>query len=175
MFDTSVGTCGMMWTAQFISRFNLPEVTLEATRERLLRSVSAVEAEPVGLALDARDGVLALLETGSADLSTIPVSFGALSPFDISVLETIRSLAPGQTTTYGDIARELGDVALSQAVGAALGRNPVPVIVPCHRVLAANGKLGGFSGGQGLPTKRRLLEIERARTAHERMQPDLFD
>jgi len=175
MFDTPVGVCGMVWTAQSICRFSLPELSPEATRERLLRGVSAVESEPMGLAVDARDGVLALLATGNADLSAIPVSYGALSPFDISVLETIRPLAPGQTTTYGDIARELGDVALSQAVGAALGRNPVPVIVPCHRVLGANGKLGGFSGGQGLPTKRRLLEIERARTRHERMQPDLFD
>jgi methylated-DNA-[protein]-cysteine S-methyltransferase len=68
--------------------------------------------------------------------------------------------------TYGDIASRLGDVGLSRAVGQALGRNPIPIIVPCHRVLAAQGRLGGFSAPGGASTKRRLLEIEGARALH---------
>jgi methylated-DNA-[protein]-cysteine S-methyltransferase len=77
-----------------------------------------------------------------------------------------RAIAPGETLTYGDIAIRLGDVSLSRAVGQALGRNPFAIIVPCHRVLAAGGKPGGFSAAGGVDTKRRLLEIEGARALH---------
>ena len=86
--------------------------------------------------------------------------------FDRRVYAEARSIAPGETRTYGEIAARLGDPGLSRAVGQALGRNPFVIVVPCHRVLAAGGKAGGFSAPGGVETKRRLLEIEGARALH---------
>src|SRR5262250_2974216 len=83
--------------------------------------------------------------------------------FDRRVYEMARTIAPGETLSYGDVATRLGDPAAAREVGQALGRNPFPVIVPCHRVVAAAGKLGGFSAPGGTATKRRLLAIEAAR------------
>jgi methylated-DNA-[protein]-cysteine S-methyltransferase len=91
---------------------------------------------------------------------------GRTPELDRRVYEIARATGPGETTTYGEIATRLGDIGLSRAVGQALGRNPWPLIVPCHRVLAAGGKPGGFSAAGGVTTKRRLLEIEGARGLH---------
>jgi methylated-DNA-[protein]-cysteine S-methyltransferase len=90
----------------------------------------------------------------------------AVPEFEQRVYVETRSIPPGETLTYGDIATRLGDVGLSRAVGQALGRNPFAIVVPCHRVLAAGGKSGGFSAVGGVETKRRLLEIEGARDLH---------
>jgi methylated-DNA-[protein]-cysteine S-methyltransferase len=95
---------------------------------------------------------------------TVPVRFAYGSAFERAVWAQIASIPYGQTRTYGQIARAVGEPGGAQAVGAACGRNPVPVVVPCHRVVAAAGKLGGFGGG--LPRKRRLLQLE-ARVAIE--------
>jgi len=95
---------------------------------------------------------------------TVPVRFTRGSPFERAVWARIATIPYGQMTTYGQIARDLGEPGGAQAVGAACGRNPVPVIVPCHRVVGANGTLVGFGGG--LPRKRQLLTLE-ARVAIE--------
>jgi methylated-DNA-[protein]-cysteine S-methyltransferase len=87
------------------------------------------------------------------------------------IWEIARTIAPGETRSYGDIAAELGDPLLAREVGQAMGANPAPIIVPCHRVLAAGGKIGGFSAHGGIATKRRLLAIESALASGE---PDLF-
>jgi methylated-DNA-[protein]-cysteine S-methyltransferase len=107
-----------------------------------------------------------LLAGERRDLSSAALDMSAVPEFDRRVYIETRSIAPGQTLTYGDIATRLGDVGLSRAVGQALGRNPFPIIIPCHRVLAAGGKTGGFSAPGGTDTKRRLLEIEGARDLH---------
>jgi methylated-DNA-[protein]-cysteine S-methyltransferase len=96
----------------------------------------------------------------------------ALPEFDRRVYEVARGIAPGATLSYGEIAARLGERGLARDVGQALGRNPFPIIVPCHRVLAAGGKAGGFSANGGVTTKLRLLTIERARTSDA---PTLFD
>ena len=95
-----------------------------------------------------------------------------MATFDRRVYEITRTIAAGATLSYGDIAARLGDRGLAREVGQALGRNPFPLIVPCHRVLAAGGKAGGFSANGGVTTKLRLLTIERARTSDA---PTLFD
>jgi methylated-DNA-[protein]-cysteine S-methyltransferase len=92
--------------------------------------------------------------------------------FEARVYAIARAIPPGSVRTYGDIARELGDLAAARAVGQALGRNPWPIVVPCHRVLGADGKVGGFSAPGGADTKLRMLTIERAQTSAE---PSLFD
>ncbi|MEZ5230688.1 MAG: MGMT family protein [Acidimicrobiales bacterium] len=95
-------------------------------------------------------------------LDDLLVDFGDAPAFDRSAWELARTIPPGDVMTYGAMAKRLGQPGGAQAVGGAMGRNPVPLIVPCHRVIAADGKLGGFSANGGTVTKRRLLEIEGA-------------
>jgi len=96
-----------------------------------------------------------------ADLSQIVLDLAGVEQFDRRVADVARAIPAGETLTYGEIATRIGAPGKAREVGAALGRNRFPIIVPCHRVVAANGKLGGFSGPGGPRTKLRLLEIER--------------
>lgn len=105
--------------------------------------------------------VLDHLRTGNGDLDDIPVHL-AVGPFEREVLDLLRTLPPGTTATYGEIARRLGRPGAARAVGNACARNPVPVVIPCHRVVPAAGGVGSYSGGEGPATKRRLLEREGA-------------
>jgi methylated-DNA-[protein]-cysteine S-methyltransferase len=92
----------------------------------------------------------------------IPLDLKRLTPFQLTVLQTARRIPPGTTWTYGQVAHAIGKPKASRAVGQALGRNPVPIVIPCHRVVASDGSLGGYSGGGGLESKRRLLTLEGA-------------
>jgi methylated-DNA-[protein]-cysteine S-methyltransferase len=172
LFDTSIGRCGIAWTARGIAAVQLPEVGEHETRARLLRSrPEAVESLPSGDVQAAIDAITALLRGERIDLSFIPLDVTGVPNFHQRVYDIARTIPPGSTLTYGDIAKRLGDVTLSRAVGQALGRNPFVVIVPCHRVLAAGGKVGGFSAPGGAATKLRMLKIEGV----ELGEPDLFD
>jgi methylated-DNA-[protein]-cysteine S-methyltransferase len=97
-----------------------------------------------------------------ADLSNIQLDMEGVPPFHRRVYEVARAIAPGNTRTYGEIATRLGDPGAARAVGQALGHNPFAPVVPCHRVLAAGGRSGGFSANGGVATKLRMLQIERA-------------
>ena len=92
----------------------------------------------------------------------IPLDLDRLTPFQVTVLQAARSIPPGSVRTYGQIAQAIGSPQASRAVGQALGRNPVPIVIPCHRVIASDGSLGGYSGGGGLRSKRFLLGLEGA-------------
>jgi len=110
------------------------------------------------------DGIVALLEGEDAgDLSEIELDLRAVPAFNAAVYRVARTIPPGETLTYGEIAARLDDPGAARAVGQALGANPIPIIVPCHRVLAAGGRAGGFSAPGGVMTKLKLLEIERRR------------
>lgn len=172
LFDTAIGPCGLVWRGDVIVGAQLPEADAATARRRLLRRFhAAVETEPPPAIAAAIEAVRALLAGGTLDLAGVPVDFAELDPFDRQVLEAARRIPPGRTRTYGQIAAELGQPRAAQAVGAALGRNPIPIIVPCHRVLAAGGKVGGFSAPGGAATKLMLLAIENARVGDE---PTLF-
>jgi methylated-DNA-[protein]-cysteine S-methyltransferase len=108
------------------------------------------------------DRVLALLSGEPIDLSDVPLDFGSAPEFHQRIYEVARTIPPGQTMTYGEIAKRLGVPHESREVGQAMGRNPIAIIMPCHRVLGADGKMGGFSANGGVATKRRILEIEGA-------------
>ena len=110
---------------------------------------------------------MALLSGEDADLRSVQLDLRAQSAFNAAVYELARGIAPGETSTYGEIATRLGDPGAARAVGQALGQNPIPIIVPCHRVLAAGGRAGGFSAPGGVMTKLKLLEIERSRIPFE--------
>ena len=108
------------------------------------------------------DDIIALLRGEARDLSAIALDMAGVPEFDRRVYEVARTIAPGETLSYRDVATRLGDPAAARDVGQALGRNPFPVIVPCHRVVAAGSRLGGFSAPGVATTKRRLLAIEAA-------------
>ncbi len=113
-----------------------------------------------------------LLAGERTDLTRIALDMADVPEFHSAVYGVARTIPPGETLTYGEVAARLGDPGAARAVGQALGQNPFAIVVPCHRVLAANGRSGGFSAAGGVATKLRILSIERARTGGE---PSLFD
>ena len=163
LFDTPIGTCGIAWNAKGIAGFHLPLPTAESTRSRLQqRWKGAAESAPPPGVQRVIDRVLALLDGEAIDLTDVPVDLTDAPEFHRRVYEVARTIPPGRTMTYGEIAKRLGVPQESREVGQALGRNPIAIIVPCHRVLGADGKMGGFSASGGVATKRRILEIEGA-------------
>jgi methylated-DNA-[protein]-cysteine S-methyltransferase len=128
---------------------------------RLLeRARGAVEMPPPRGIRAAVDAIVSLLRGQAVDLSTVALDMDRVPLFSQRVYEVARTISPGATLSYGDIAGRLGNPGAARAVGRALGRNPFPIIVPCHRVLAARGRVGGFSATGGTATKLRLLSIE---------------
>jgi methylated-DNA-[protein]-cysteine S-methyltransferase len=173
LFQTAIGALAVVWGRQGIAGLRLPEVDEATLRRRILRRYpDAAEERPLpGIDLAIRD-MRRLLDGEPVDLSRIALDFTGIPDFDQRVYAIARAIPPGETRTYGEIARQLGDISLSREVGQSLGRNPFPVVVPCHRVLAANGRTGGFSAPAGVTTKLRMLAIERARFG---AAPSLFD
>ena len=162
-FPTALGTCGIAWRTETVVATNLPEVSETALLERLAkRSGAASEGKPPAAVKHAIDAIIELLDGGKTDLRFISCDYGATDAFRIRIYEATREVQPGETTTYGDIAEKLGNKRFAQSVGQAMGRNPLPIIVPCHRVMGTNGKLTGFSASGGIETKLRLLQIEGA-------------
>jgi methylated-DNA-[protein]-cysteine S-methyltransferase len=172
LFDTAIGRCALVWRGGLVIGAALPEASDERARAGLARRFpGAVEAEPPPFAAAAMARIVSLLAGGRTDLGDIEIDPQG-SPFERSVWEAARRIPCGEVRSYGDVAREIGAPGAAQAVGLALGRNPVPIIVPCHRVLAADGRSGGFSAPGGVATKFRILEIEGARRPGE---PELFE
>lgn len=172
-FDTQIGPCGIAWNDRGVRGVQLPEASADATRARLIRRWGAnAEAAPPFDITKVIDAITALMGGAPEDLTFAVLDMHGLEPFACQVYEEARRIPPGETRTYGQIAVALGEKGLSRKVGQALGRNPFAIIVPCHRVLAADGKTGGFSAGGGVATKLRMLSIERARTDPA---PGLFD
>jgi methylated-DNA-[protein]-cysteine S-methyltransferase len=172
-FATPLGACGLAWGARGIVLVVLPEASEGAVRARLRRRLpGASEAPPPPEVRRARAGILALLRGEPVDLADVVLDTGRVPPFDGRVYEVARTIPAGETRGYGEIAARLGDPAWARAVGRALARNPFPLVVPCHRVLAAGGRIGGFSAPGGVAIKRRLLAIESGRAGR---QPKLFD
>jgi methylated-DNA-[protein]-cysteine S-methyltransferase len=173
LFDTAIGRCGIGWGGRGLVCVQLPEAREAATRARVLqRCPDAREASPPPDVRRAIDGIVALLRGEAVDLSSVALDMDRVPSSHRRVYQVARTIPPGATLTYGDVAERIGAPGASRAVGQALGRNPFPIVVPCHRVIAAGGKIGGFSANGGVTTKRRLLSIERA---HADRAPTLFD
>jgi len=172
LFNTALGWFALAWREDGLSAVHLPSSDREAARRGLLRRLpGAEEAEPPAWAAAVIADIELLLAGGKPDFAAAPLDFAQVPDFHARVYEVARAIPPGETLTYGQVAERLGDKSLARDVGQALGRNPWPIVVPCHRVVAAGGKLGGFTAPGGARTKEKLLAIEGAKAA---AQPSLF-
>ena len=147
----------------------LPPHNPETLRRRFPQARESVPTSRIEAVIGA---MVALLSGSRADLSEVELDLSAASDFERQVYAAARAIPVGETRTYGELAAAIGAPEAAQAVGRALGRNPCPIIVPCHRILAADGKSGGFSAPGGASTKLKMLEIEGARRGSE---PELFE
>ncbi len=162
LFDSPIGRCGIAWGERGIAAVQLPEGPEAKARARLARRFpGASEQTMPDEVRHAVDQILSLLRGEASELGAIPLDMEQVPPFHRRVYEMARGIAPGQTVSYGDLAARLGQPGAARAVGQALGKNPFALVVPCHRVLAADGRMGGFSANGGVTTKLRLLSIER--------------
>jgi methylated-DNA-[protein]-cysteine S-methyltransferase len=171
IFDTPIGHCGIAWDGDRIVGVQLPEARVADTEARLHdRFGSAAAATPPPLVQSAIDAIVAALRGEADDLADIPLDLASLPPFRRKVYEVVRTIPAGETMSYGEVAAAVGSPGAARAVGQALGRNPYAIVVPCHRVLAAGGRSGGFSANGGVSTKLRMLAIEGVLPA-DRLQP----
>ncbi|HEX3462449.1 MAG TPA: methylated-DNA--[protein]-cysteine S-methyltransferase [Candidatus Elarobacter sp.] len=172
VFETAIGYCGIAWTDDAIAGAQLPDHDETTTRARMRGRFPGVpEAPPPDHALAAIDAIRALLSGEPRDLSGVVLEMDGVPEFDARVYDVARAIAPGTTLSYGEIAARLGDPGAARAVGRALGNNPFAPIVPCHRVVAADGKMHGFSAPGGVAVKLRMLRGEGWRAN----EPTLFD
>jgi methylated-DNA-[protein]-cysteine S-methyltransferase len=163
LFDTALGRGGIAWGLRGIVGVFLPESDERHTRARIhRRAPRAREGVPPPGVQRAVDGIVALLAGGTSDLTGIPLDLEGVAEFDRRVYAVARTIPPGATLSYGEIAVRLGNPTAARDVAQALGRNPFPLVVPCHRVVAVGGRLGGFSARGGSATKLRLLLVEGA-------------
>ena len=159
VFDTALGAFGIGWTDAGIARLQLPGLAPDALLARLNRD-GATPGEPTRAIASVIDRIEDYAEGEAVDFSDAPLDLRSVSDFNRRCYMLLLETAWGATTSYGALARQMGDVGLSRAVGAAMGANPVPLIIPCHRVLASDGKAGGFSAPGGAEAKRRMLALE---------------
>jgi len=177
VFPTALGHCGLAWTERGIARLQLPGSNADETEKRLqarLTSASTAVPEP-----HTRDviGMITRYFTGDeVDFRPIELDLSGQERFFLDVYEVARQIGWGDTTTYGGIAKTLGcGMERARDVGQAMAKNPVPLIIPCHRVLAAGGRLGGFSAPGGIASKLRMLDLEKGgRSRTDQAQGNLF-
>jgi methylated-DNA-[protein]-cysteine S-methyltransferase len=151
-FDTAIGTCGLAWTDRGVSNVHLP-----GTRnpDRSLQGLPPQIGSVIGR-------IQSLLAGEAVDFSDVQLDIGDVPKFHRAVYQATGAIPFARTRTYGEIAHEIGHPNGAQAVGKALGATPVPIVVPCHRVVGAGGRMVGFSAPGGVEMKRRLLVVEGA-------------
>lgn len=176
-FDTALGRAALAWSDVGLTIVALPAADPSEAGRHVARHAAGVLVGPLDDAPEAaRDAAVrcaAVLDGIPDDLRSLTLDLDGVDEFARAVYDHVRGVGPGATTTYGAVAAALGRPGAARAVGRALGTNPVPLVVPCHRVLAAGGALGGFSAPGGTATKRRMLMIEGAGVAAA--APTLFD
>lgn len=170
LFETPLGACGIAWresagsvSPAVVTAIQLPETTAQGTESRIARkSGSRRPTVPPSQIAEVIEKIRRHLQGEVQDFSGVAVDLERVEPFARQVYEATREIPAGQTRTYGEIAKAVGRPGAAQEVGQAMAKNPVPIIVPCHRVSAAGGKLGGFSAPGGPTTKAKLLALEGA-------------
>ena len=164
VFDTAAGWCGIGWNGRGIVRFHLPEKTQAAAERAMLRKVPDASATEPPEAVAAAIAAARRYFAGEAvEFDWLTLDLDDQDPFFRQIYEALRRVGWGRTTTNGTLAKELGaGPEAARDVGQAMAKNPVPLIIPCHRVLAAGGRIGGFSAPGGAASKQRMLELEGA-------------
>ena len=175
LFDTAFGTCAIAWSEAGLTRVQLPEPTRAETEARIRRAGTEPSEMPLpAFATDAVQALQMYLAGTEVSLETLRLDETFVSTFDAAIYGALRAVPRGTTVTYGDLAKQVGQPGAARAVGMAMGRNPWPVIVPCHRVLASGKKMGGFSAPGGTATKEKLLGLEGVAVG-DPVLPGLFD
>jgi methylated-DNA-[protein]-cysteine S-methyltransferase len=164
VLETVIGFMGIAWSEKGLIRLCLPERSRETVERRLLRhgGVSSATAQPPWV-VELIAAIKAYAAGEDIDFSAVPVDLDGVDDFRLAIYDAARKLSFGETTTYGELAKTAGHAGLARETGAALGSNPVPLVIPCHRILAAGGKIGGFSAPGGSITKEKMLAMEGVR------------
>lgn len=166
IFETAIGPCGVAWSSRGLVSVQLPEASAEATRARLWERITLPDdggsTSPPRTVAAAIEQIIRHLTGKDAGLDDIALDLEGAPPFHRKVYEAARRITRGTIRSYGDLASDAGSPQGARAVGQAMAKNPLPIVVPCHRVIAAGGKPGGFTSPGGLDTKARLLAIEGA-------------
>lgn len=164
VFETVIGFMGIAWSEAGLMRLCLPQRNRDAVERRLLRHAGSAgsSAQPQWVT-ELIGSIQAYAAGEDIDFSGVPVDLTGVDDFRLAIYDAARKLAFGETTTYGELAKRAGHAGLARETGAALGANPVPLVIPCHRILAAGGKIGGFSAPGGSTTKEKMLAMEGVR------------
>lgn len=169
LFETSMGAFGVAWNERGVTRLQLPEADRGETEKRLRAHAPGASAgEPTAGIEEVIANTRLYLGGRRVDFSSVALDLAHVSPFHHRVYEAARAVGWGQTVSYGDLARNAGSAGAARSVGQALRRNPVAIIIPCHRILASGNKVGGFSAHGGTFTKERLLALEGVHIAEDR-------
>ena len=162
LVDTALGACGIAWSAAGrLVRLQLPERNRAATEARLTSGfLESVAASPPPHVDQSIHDLVRYAWGEKVDFSNVLLDLDGVPPFHREVFDAARTIGWGETVSYGALARRIGSPGAARAVGQALSRNPVPIIIPCHRVLASGQRMGGFSAHGGTRTKARLLALE---------------
>ena len=160
LIETSFGCCAVAWGAAGITHFQLPDADRDTTERRLLKRVGGAEPGTLGELGSLAEDVQRYFSGERVDFSGLALDFAGAPEFHRLVYAEVLRLGWGETTTYGAVARKVSNISAARAVGQAMGSNPIPLIMPCHRVLASGDKLGGFSAFGGSVSKERMLALE---------------
>jgi methylated-DNA-[protein]-cysteine S-methyltransferase len=166
VFETALGFVGIAWSEKGLTRlcvFQRDRAAVERRLERLGAVGSSGADNPPAWVAALVGDIRAYAEGEEIDFSGVPVDLAGVDDFRLAIYEAARKLSFGETTTYGELAKRAGHAGLPRETGQALGANPVPLVIPCHRILAAGGKIGGFSAPGGSTTKERMLALEGVR------------
>ncbi len=166
VFETAMGMCAIAWSNAGVARFQLPTKTADAADRLMRRRVFGAEpGAPPGEVATVIEAAKRYFAGEEMDFSQVRLDLAGHGAFFAQIYDALRRVGWGRTTTYGALAKEVGaGREAARDVGEAMARNPTPLIIPCHRVLAAGGKIGGFSAPGGSKTKARMLELEGVRT-----------
>jgi methylated-DNA-[protein]-cysteine S-methyltransferase len=161
LFDTAIGACGLAWSGRGVTTLQLPGADRERTERRLRQQRPEAKAtEPTPAARTAIAAITRYLAGERVDLTGIELDLAGIDPLRKRIYTAARSIGWGEVASYGEIAQRAGCPGEAREVGQAMARNPVAIVIPCHRVLAKGMKIGGFSAHGGVLTKQRLLALE---------------
>lgn len=171
LFDTALGTCAIAWSSRGVVAFALPDPSPAATVRRIAEATGTEYLDPPREIARVITRVQSHLGGELDDFSDVRLDLSGVAPFSRDVYRATRQVAPGRVVTYSELAKTIEKPRAARAVGRALAKNPIALLVPCHRVVSRSGRLGGFSAPGGIDTKRRLLAIESSRSILSAPEP----